>query len=193
MHWYLPIDLLPEFITTQLLTMELQPRIYFLTIILTGMRNQEPMKLQWQSISLSTGKITIRGTKNHKDLTTYLISPLLQLYNDWRLLNPHTDNVFIQKSYDELWAKLRKSQHPIWQKINAHNEEHDPKYEALRIHDLRRTFKDLLLDLEIDPITRDRLENHALKTAGDRYHVAERDKQKAMNKVNQWWIQNIKT
>lgn len=184
---------LPEFIRTQILPLDLQPRLYFLTLIFTGMRNQEPIKAHWKDINLTTGRIIIRATKNRTDLSTYLIPPLLELYKEWRALHPKEEKVFLVSNFNKLWRDLRKKQDPVWQEIHRYNkEEVDPKYKALIIHDLRRTFTNLLgYKLKIPEAIVEQLTSHKPSTMTRGYMVGDEGKVDAMDQVNNWYQSKV--
>lgn len=121
---------------------------YFLTVLLTGLRKEEALKLAWADVDLTGRTLTVRDPKNHNDHTLPLSPYLLELFTR-RKSTAVSDLVFGRIS------NFRYAQAAIEKACGV----------KFCIHDLRRTFATIAESLDIPAYALKRLLNHA--TEGD--------------------------
>lgn len=124
-------------------------RDYFQLVLLTGLRKEEALGLQWADIELVAGTLMVTGTKNHSDHTLPLGGYLHALLSRRKALAV-TPYVFANSAGQRL-------QNP------RHSLDRIAKETGKRfiIHDLRRTFATIAESLDIPAYALKRLMNHA--------------------------------
>jgi integrase len=124
-------------------------RDYFMVLLLTGLRRNEAMNLQWSDVDLTGRTLTIRDPKNHNDHTLPLSDYLLDLFTR-RKAAALSEFVFTDEAGRRV-SNLRYAQDRI------------EKASGVRFtpHDLRRTFATIAESIDIPAYALKRLLNHA--------------------------------
>lgn len=124
-------------------------RDYFITLLLTGLRQNEGLSLTWQNVDLKGRTLTVIDPKNRQDLTLPLSDYLYQLM-ERRKAAAASDYVFADHN-----GKPIKSFRAALVQVR---EESGIDF---NLHDLRRTFATIAESLDIPAYTIKRLLNHA--------------------------------
>lgn len=128
----------------------------FLTILLTGLRKQECLKLRWNDVDFMENVINIPHPKNRKPLTIPLSTQLISIFQAMhKSTNRHPKWVFPSTCYDGRITDLKSA-------VRIIRREHSFDFVT---HDLRRTFLTLAYKLKISDFTIASLANHTPKLA----------------------------
>lgn len=131
-------------------------RDYITFILFTGCRRSEASKLLWSDVDLERCLFTLRDTKNGRDVTLPLPSPLATVLEARKKLERKVSSVFV-------FAKNNG------RNVGVPNKHIDRLITAsgvdFALHDLRRTFTTIADELDISENTIKRLLNHV--TDGD--------------------------
>jgi integrase len=129
--------------------------------LLTGLRYQELLKLQWKDIDFEDGSLVARETKNGTDHYLPLEPEALALFKSIprNLFNP---NVFVGRG----GKGRKKTFRDRWEKIAREADVHDA-----HIHDLRRTFGARLVMAGVKLQTVAKLLNHKSITVTQRHYA----------------------
>jgi len=124
-------------------------RDYFITLVLTGLRREEALKLAWGDVDLIGRTLTVRDPKNHCDHSLPLSDYLLDLFARRKAVAV-SDYVFADSTGRRI-SNFRYAQAAI------------EKTSGVRAtpHDLRRTFATIAESLDIPAYALKRLLNHA--------------------------------
>ena len=124
-------------------------RDYFMTVLLTGMRREEALKLAWADVDMKAKTFTLRDPKNHQDHTLPMSDYLLELLTR-RKATAVGDFVFTDSQGRKI-SNFRYAQAAIEKASGV----------SFCIHDLRRTFATVAESLDIPAYALKRLLNHA--------------------------------
>ena len=124
-------------------------RDYFMTVLLTGMRREEALKLAWGDVDMTAKTFTLRDPKNHNDhtlpMSDYLFSLLAR-----RKAAAVGENVFADSQGRKI-SNFRYAQAAVTKASGV----------SFCIHDLRRTFATVAESLDIPAYALKWLLNHA--------------------------------
>lgn len=124
-------------------------RDYFLTVLLTGMRREEALKLTWANVDLAGKTLTVVDPKNHHDHTLPLSDYLDELFAR-RKAATASEFVFADAQGRKI-SNFRYAQAAVEKASGV----------SFCIHDLRRTFATVADSLDIPAYALKRLLNHA--------------------------------
>ncbi|MDD5033289.1 MAG: tyrosine-type recombinase/integrase [Methylococcaceae bacterium] len=124
-------------------------RDYFMTVLLTGLRRQEALKLTWGNVDMDGKTFTIVDPKNHRDHTLPLSDFLLELFTRRKAVTV-SEFVFADHLGRRV-SNFRCAQAAIEKASGV----------SFCIHDLRRTFATVAESLDIPAYALKRLLNHA--------------------------------
>ena len=124
-------------------------RDYFMTVLLTGMRREEALKLAWQDVDFKAKTFTLRDPKNHNDHTLPMSDYLFDLLARRKAVSV-ADIVFADSQGRKI-SNFRYAQAAVTKASGK----------TFCIHDLRRTFATLAESLDIPAYALKRLLNHA--------------------------------
>ena len=124
-------------------------RDYFMTVLLTGMRREEALKLVWADVDMTGKTFTIRDPKNHQDHTLPMSDYLYELLAR-RKAASIAEHVFADSQGRKI-SNFRYAQASV-EKVSG---------VSFCIHDLRRTFATIAESLDIPAYALKRLLNHA--------------------------------
>ena len=124
-------------------------RDYFMTVLLTGMRREEALRLAWHNVDLTAKTLTVIDTKNHSDHTLPLSDYLADMLTRRKAVSV-SDAVFA----DNLGRRISNFRY-------AHAAVTKACGVSFCIHDLRRTFATVAESLDIPAYALKRLLNHA--------------------------------
>ena len=124
-------------------------RDYFLTVLLTGMRREEALKLAWANVDLTAKTLTILDPKNHQDHTLPLSDYLAELLGRRKTVAV-SEYVFADAQGRRI-SNFRYAHAAVTKACGV----------SFCIHDLRRTFATVAESLDIPAYALKRLLNHA--------------------------------
>lgn len=124
-------------------------RDYLITVLLTGMRREEALKLTWDNVDLVGKTLTVSDPKNRNDHTLPLSDYLLDLMNQRKAMAA-SEYVFADALGRRI-SNFRYAQAAVERASGV----------AFCIHDLRRTFATIAESLDIPAYALKRLLNHA--------------------------------
>ena len=124
-------------------------RDYFMTVLLTGMRREEALKLAWADVDMKAKTFTLRDPKNHQDHTLPMSDYLLELLTRRKAVAVG-DFVFADSQGRKI-GNFRYAQAAVEKASGV----------SFCIHDLRRTFATVAESLDIPAYALKRLLNHA--------------------------------
>ena len=124
-------------------------RDYFMTVLLTGMRREEALKLAWADVDMVGKTFTLRDPKNHQDHTLPMSDYLFDLLARRKAVSV-ADVVFADSQGRKI-GNFRYAQAAVTKASGK----------AFCIHDLRRTFATIAESLDIPAYALKRLLNHA--------------------------------
>jgi integrase len=124
-------------------------RDYFMTVLLTGMRREEALKLAWKDVDFKAKTFRLIDPKNHQDHTLPMSDYLFDLLARRKLVSV-ADAVFA----DSIGRKISNFRYAQAAVTNASGV-------SFCIHDLRRTFATVAESLDIPAYALKRLLNHA--------------------------------
>ncbi len=124
-------------------------RDYFMTVLLTGMRREEALKLAWCDVDMKAKTFTLRDPKNHNDHTLPMSDYLLELLT--RRKSAAVGEFVFADSQGRKISNFRYAQAAIEKTSGV----------SFCIHDLRRTFATVAESLDIPAYALKRLLNHA--------------------------------
>jgi integrase len=124
-------------------------RDYFLSVLLTGMRREEALNLQWSEVDFMGRTLTVLDPKNHQDHTLPLTDYLFDLLARRKVVSV-SEWVFAD-SVGRRISNFRYAQAAIEKESGV----------TFCIHDLRRTFATIAESLDIPGYALKRLLNHA--------------------------------
>ncbi|MCX7112242.1 MAG: integrase arm-type DNA-binding domain-containing protein [Proteobacteria bacterium] len=124
-------------------------RDYFMTVLLTGMRREEALKLVWADVDMTGKTFTIRDPKNHQDHTLPMSDYLFELLAR-RKADSVAEHVFADSQGRKI-SNFRYAQASVEKASGV----------SFCIHDLRRTFATIAESLDIPAYALKRLLNHA--------------------------------
>lgn len=137
-------------------------RDYFMTVLLTGMRREEALKLTWSDVDLIGETIIIRDPKNHNDHTLPLSYYLLELFSRRKEAAQSREK---ERSEDDTLTSDFVFADNLGRKISnfryAQAAVEKASGVSFCIHDLRRTFATVAESLDIPAYALKRLLNHA--------------------------------
>ncbi|MGZ8216897.1 tyrosine-type recombinase/integrase [Methylomagnum sp.] len=124
-------------------------RDYFMAVLLTGMRREEALSLQWSEVDFTGRTLTVLDPKNHQDHTLPLSDYLLDLLTRRKAVSV-SDYVFADSAGRRI-SNFRYAQASVEKASGV----------SFCIHDLRRTFATIAESLDIPAYALKRLLNHA--------------------------------
>ena len=124
-------------------------RDYFMTVLLTGMRREEALKLAWADVDMKGKTFTLRDPKNHNDHTLPMSDYLLELLTRRKAVAV-AEFVFADSQGRKI-SNFRYAQAAVTKASGV----------SFCIHDLRRTFATVAESLDIPAYALKRLLNHA--------------------------------
>jgi integrase len=126
-----------------------ETRDFFMTVLLTGLRHQEALGLQWKNVDLAGKTLTVIDPKNHHDHTLPLSDYLLELLARRKAVSV-SDDVFATPAGNRI-KNIRFAQASVTKSCDV----------AFCVHDLRRTFATIAESLDVPGYALKRLLNHA--------------------------------
>jgi len=122
---------------------------YFITVLLTGMRREEALKLLWADVDFNAKTFTLRDPKNHNDHTLPMSDYLFDLLARRKAVS--VAEIVFADSQGRKISNFRYAQAAVTKASGV----------TFCIHDLRRTFATLAESLDIPAYALKRLLNHA--------------------------------
>jgi integrase len=120
-------------------------RAYFKTLVLTGLRKEEALGLQWQDVDFNDKTLVVRNPKNHRDHCLPMGRHLTEML---AALPRHGSYVFMTPK-----GRATNTRYAV-QRINA------AMGHGVMIHDLRRTFATVAESLDVPAYALKHLLNH---------------------------------
>lgn len=146
---------------------------YFRTLLLTGLRRTEALKLEWRDVDLIERTLTVRDPKNRKPLTLPIPNYLATLFAECQE-SGYGKRVFSDKSGEGIGVNLRFAIPYIEKRTGLH----------VRPHDLRRTFATIATELNVPTSAVSALLNHTPATVTEKYIVSNAESLRApMQKI----------
>ncbi|WP_233500280.1 tyrosine-type recombinase/integrase [Halobacteriovorax vibrionivorans] len=109
-------------------------KLYFSTLIHTGARMSEVLRLKWSDIDITLNKITFYKTKNGDNRTIQISKEITRMYKELYEDSICTTYIFADKK------GKRKSRHQVQRFLAKFKEKHPIKYKDWSCHDLRHSF-----------------------------------------------------
>ncbi len=120
-----------------------------ITMVLTGLRKNEALRLKWTDIDLKDKSLTVQDTKNHEDHALPLSDYLFELLED-RKERSESEYVFPGNEPDKPVVELRRQMRKVTDQSGI----------EFTLHDLRRTFITIAESLDIPAYALKQLLNH---------------------------------
>jgi integrase len=157
----------------------LRPLITFLYY--DGVRSHaEALQIKWPQVYLERRIIRLDETKNDEPRIVPLPSVLVDML---RNIEPKVGKVFDATNLRREWIAACAAC-GLGRKIEVEGKPHDPRYEGLTVHDLRRSAVRNLVVAGVPETIAMKISGHKTRSVFDRYAIAsEGDLTKAMRKV----------
>lgn len=130
--------------------------------LLTGLRDQEAKTLKWEDVDFEGDSFVVRATKNGRDHTVPLATPIRELLEGRSGTGAHKIYVFANQDGSGPLGSIRKQMARVTKATGI----------VFTHHDLRRTFASLLAsELKVDTGTISRLLNHSPRGVTERHYI----------------------
>jgi len=166
---FLPMEKFEQLV--RLLPTTLRPLITILYFC--GVRVGEAVQIEWTQVDLGHGLIRLEPeqTKTGEARTVPLPSMLVMMLN---AVKPKVGRVFDDTNLRKEWTKACVAC-GLARIIKVDGRPHDPRYEGLTIHDLRRSAIRNLVNAGVPERVAMKISGHQTRSVFDRYHIVNTD------------------